>query len=172
MYQVMVFRRRNQSIRPVHRIKHVIDNQQALGVNITGNVNLIRGVDAPTLLNTEEVETGSKVNAIYLVVECNATSSGALPNFYMAVRKNESNLLGVIAPNQVGANNAKRFYIHQEMVMFQQQTNSNPRTLFKGVIVIPKGFRRFAVDDFLQVQFLAPGITTQVCVQCHYKEFR
>ena len=58
------------------------------------------------------------------------------------------------------------------MIMFQKQTDSNPRTIFNGVIVIPKGYRRFGPNDELTVSTLAPGVTTDQCFQCHYKEFR
>ncbi len=169
----MAFRNRFQSsLRPVHRIKHVVDTQFALTAGTTGTTVLIDTEDAPVLANSNEVETGSKVNGIFLNVEVNATSSAALANMYMIVAKNPGANLTLPAPNAVGTNDNKRYVIHQEMIMFQQVTNSNPRTLFKGVIVLPRGYRRFGPDDQLVLLTLAPGVNNQVCVQCHYKEFR
>ncbi len=167
------FRRRRQgsSLRPISRIKHVIDNQSGMTLGVTLGVNLIKAVDAPVLANTSEVETGSTVNGIYLKVEAYATSSGALANFYMLVYKNPGGNISAPAPNTVGSNDNKRYVIHQEMVMFQKQTDSNPRTIFSGVIVIPRGFRRFGPNDLLELQMLSPGVNADVCVQCHYKEF-
>ncbi len=88
------------------------------------------------------------------------------------VMKNPGGNITVPVANAVGGNDNKRFVIHQEMVMLQRVTNSNPRTLFNGVIVIPRGYRRFAPNDLLQLSFLAPGVNIDVCFQCHYKEFR
>ncbi len=162
-------RRRGMSLRPVNRIKHVFDVQDALAIGTQKEKNPIVAVDAPVLANTFEVQTGCTVNAIYLDIEVVATSSAALPNVYLAVWKNPGNNLTIPAPNTIGASDNKRFAIHQEMVMLQQQTNSNPRTLFKGVIVIPKGYRRFAPNDRLTVSLLSPGVTVSFCIQAHYK---
>ncbi len=168
----MVFRRRNLSLRPVHRIKHVVDQQSGTTAGTQLDASLITSVDAPVLTNTDQVETGSTVNGIYLKVEINATSSAALANCYLSIFKNPGGNLTIPAANTVGTNDNKKYVIHQEMVMLQQQTNSNPRTLFNGVIAIPRGYRRFAINDTLVISILAPGVNLNICFQCHYKEFR
>ncbi len=170
---VMVFRNRFQNrLRPVNRIKHVIDKQGAVVIATVNVTNLIFAVNSPALANTPEVVTGSTVNGIYLRVEINATTSAALPNAYMMIFKNVGGNLTAPAANLVGGSDNKRFVIHQEMVMLQQQDGSNPRTLFNGVIVIPRGYRRFGPDDRLELHILSPGVTLNLCLQCHYKEFR
>ncbi len=169
----MPFRSRiNQSLRPVNRIKHVIDSQNATTAGTAINVNLITSTDTPTLAVTSSCETGSKVNGIYLKVEVTATSSAALANVYLIVFKNPGGNLGVPTANAVGANDNKRYVIHQEMVMMQKQDGSNPRTLFNGVIAIPRGYRRNGPNDILSLSILPPGVNLDACVQCHYKEFR
>ncbi len=170
----MSFRRRlGNSIRPVHRIKHVIDSQQGLLLGVQGFVDLAITVDAPAIASTPQVETGSKINGIYLKVECAFTGvTGILANMYMMVVKNPGANLTFPNANAVGANDNKRFVIHQEMVMMQLQENGNPRTLFNGVIVIPRGYRRMGPNDTITLFLLSPGGTMDVCVQCHYKEFR
>ncbi len=169
----MPFRNRfNPSIRPVHRIKHVVDNQAGLTLNNLLTTDLISTVDAPVLANNEEVETGSKVNGIYLRVEIHAITAGALPNAYMAVFKNPGNNLTPVNPNVVGISDLKKYYIHQEMVMLEKQVNGNPRTLFNGVIAIPRGYRRNGPADKLQLLIFSPGVDLNICSQCHYKEFR
>ncbi len=170
---MMPFRRSfGSAIRPVHRIKHVFDKQVGIVLAIVNSTNLIIAKDAPVLANPGEVETGSKINGIYLKVECYATTAGALANVYMTVSKNPGGNLTLPVPNAVGISDNKRFVIHQEMVMMEQSVNGNPRTLFNGVIVIPRGYRRFAPNDLLQIQLLAPGVNISACFQCHYKEFR
>lgn len=170
----MVFRRfsRGNSLRPVNRIKHVVDVQGGALLGVQALQNLITTVDAPLIANTFQVETGSTVNAIYLKVEVNATSSAALSNVYMFVAKNPGNNLTFPNANAVGGVDNKKYVIHQEMVMMQQVTNSNPRTLFNGVIVIPRGYKRNGPSDRLILAIFSPGVNINFCVQCHYKEFR
>ena len=134
--------------------------------------NLIFATDTPTLAAREQVQTGATVNGIYLRVEINATTAAALPNAYMMLFKNVGGNLTAPAANLVGSSDNKRYSIHQEMVMLQSVVNSNPRTLFNGVVVIPRGFRRFGPDDRLELHVLSPGVNLNLCVQCHYKEFR
>ncbi len=169
----MVFRNRSSNaLRPVHRIKHVRDVQGGLVLNVQQASDIIKTVDAPVLGNTNEVETGSKVNGIYLKVEAYATTAGALANFYLAVVKNPGNNLAFPNANAVGGNDNKRYVIHQEMVMMEQKVNGNPRTIFNGVIVIPRGYRRFGPADTLQLLVFTPGVNASFCWQSHYKEFR
>ncbi len=56
--------------------------------------------------------------------------------------------------------------------MMQKQDDSNPRTLFNGVIVIPKPYQRNGPNDLLSIHILAPGVNIEYCMQAHYKEFR
>ncbi len=169
----MAFRRRFQNrLRPVNRIKHVFDQQAGAVAGASATFNLVTASDNPALANPTEVETGSTVNGIFLKVEVNATSSAALSNAYMMIMKNVGGNLVFPNANVIGINDNKRFVIHQEMVMMQQVTNSNPRTLFVGVIAIPRGYRRFGPNDLLQIQIFSPGVNLNLCMQCHYKEFR
>ncbi len=170
----MVFRNRGLALRPVHRIKHVIDLQGGIAAAAATNVTLILAKDAPVLANAEEVETGSKVNGIYLKIEAVRTTatSGVLGNVYLAVFKNPGGNLTNPVPNAVGVSDDKRYVIHQEMVMLTQTANSNPRIVFNGVIVIPRGYKRFGPNDSLIARILTPGVAINFCVQAHYKEFR
>ncbi len=163
---------RGMALRPVHRIKHVVDAQGGIVLNTKTAQDLIKTVDAPVLANRTEVETGSKVNGIYLNFEAYATTAAALSNCYIYVFKNPGTNLVTPPPNAVGSDDNKRYVIHQEMKMLEQKVNGNPRTIFNGVIVIPKGYIRFGPNDKLQVVILAPGVDISFCFQCHYKEFR
>ncbi len=172
----MPFRNRsrsNLSIRPVQRIKHVVDAQGATAAGTPQDTNLILATDTPTLAATNSVITGAKVNAIYLRVEVvNTGSAGVLANAYMMVFKSPGGSIALSNPNTVGSDKDKRYSIHQEMVMLQMVDNSNPRTLFNGVIVIPRGYRRMGPADIVIVRVFSPGVELNICVQCHYKEFR
>ena len=119
-----------------------------------------------------QVQTGSTVNGVYLKVEVYARTAGALANAYMIVVKNPGNNLALPAANVVGVSDNKKYVIHQEMVMMEKSVDGNPRTLFNGVIVIPRGYRRFGPNDKLTVRFANPGVDIDICLQAHYKEFR
>ncbi len=90
----------------------------------------------------------------------------------MFVAKNPGGNLTFPKPNVVGSDDNKKYIIHQEMVMLEQTIGGNPRTLFNSVIVIPRGYRRMAINDNIFVSVYAPGVNINLCVQCHYKEFR
>jgi len=166
------FRSRNMSLRPINRIKHVVDSQLGLVLNVQAAVSLIDTVDAPVISQTDEVVTGSKVSSIYLKVEAAATTAAALANIYMYVFKNPASALTAPNANVVGGSDLKKYSIHQEMVMLEKSVGGNPRTLFNGVIRIPRGYQRNGPDDNMSLLLFAPGVNCDVCVQCHYKEFR
>ncbi len=165
-------RQRGLNLRPVNRIKHVVDGQFGVTANTAQNVILIEAKDNPVIGNTAEVETASTINGIYLKAEAYATTAGALSNIYMGIIKNPGNNISMPNPNVVGSNDNKKYFIHQEMVMLQKEINGNPRTIFNGVVVIPRGYRRFGPEDNLIAKFIAPGVNVDLCIQCHYKEFR
>ncbi len=170
----MVFRRfnRQSNLRPVNRIKHVIDQQGGLVLNVAQTFDIIETTDTPTIAQTDQVETGSKVNGIYLNVEAYATTDGALAQVYMIVMKNPGKNLTFPNANAVGSDDNKKYVIHQEMKMLEQKVKGNPRTIFNGVIAIPRGYRRNGPSDALQIQLFSPGVNVSFCYQVHYKEFR
>ena len=169
--------RSSMALRPVHRIKHVVDAEGT--VDDTPNVvaDLIETVDAPNLAATNECETGSKVNGIYLKVEAIHISGVGRPNLYIVIFKNPGNSLDVSAinPKAIGLNSLKRYVIHQEMIMGSGDAgNGLPRVVFNGVIKIPRGYIRNGPNDRLQLVLKAgnAGPNFDWCMQCHYKEFR
>ncbi len=162
------------ALHPVNRIKHVVDFSATVTAASQVDQNIVLAKDDPTTAVTTSVAVGSKVNGIYLKLEIgsNETDAGAIPNVYMIVTKNPGGNITVPTANAVGANDNKRFVIHQEMVLMQNLAGGNPRTLFNGVIVIPKGYRRFGPNDALVVSVFSPAVNFAFCAQVHYKEFR
>ncbi len=164
------------AIRPVDRIKHVVDLSATVAAAANVNFNLANALDAPVLANTQEVKTGCTINGFYIRFEVafnEAIDLGAIPNVYFLVWKNTGDNLADIVPNSVGNNDNKRFVIHQEMSMIENKgQGSNARTIFNGVVVIPKGMRRMGPNDRWEVRFLCPALNTAACMQSHYKEFR
>ncbi len=172
---MMVFRRnRGMALRPVNRIKHVFDSTATPSANTAVAFPIADASDTPTIGVTNSVQTGSKINGFYIRVEVavKTTVADALANCYLAIWKNPASNMTAPAINAIGTSDTKRFFIHQEMVMLQNATAGNPRTLFNGVIAVPKGMRRMGPDDQWSVIVLAPTNEIRVCIQCHYKEFR
>ncbi len=150
----------------------MIDIQGGLVATTQSADKIINTKDNPALGNKDEVNTGATINGIFLNVQVAATGTAALANVYMIVYKNPGNNITAPTANSVGSSDDKRYVIHQEMIMTEKNTTAIPRTLFKGVIVIPKGFRRCGPNDTWYVALLAPGVNFDYCFQCIYKEFR
>jgi len=172
----MVFRRaRGLALRPVQRIKHVVDSANTLASGTDLTIQLVAAADAPTLASTTGVITGAKVYGVYVkvVVASNeALVAGAVPNFYLMFVKNPGGTLTYPSPSAVGPYDNKRFVIHQEMTMIENRVSGIPTVVFDGVIKIPKGYSRFGPNDLLDLVVRSPQIDISVCVQAHYKEFR
>ncbi len=168
-------RRFNRGKRPINSIKHIVDNQGGLVAGTNTQVTLIDAVDAPVLATANQVITGSRVNAIFLNVQVSATQTSALANVYFYLAKNAgSNIVGTSFPdgNVTGVSDFKKLIFHTEMIMTEKNTTAIPRTIFKGILMIPKHMRRMGHDDIIQINLFSPGVTFEYCVQCIYKEYR
>ncbi len=170
------YRSRGMALRPVNRIKHVVDSSATVAAAATAGFPIASATDTPTLGVPNSVETGSKINGFYIRAEIasnEAIDLGAIPNVYFYLWKNTGGNLTAPTPNLVGTDDNKRFVIHQEMSMIENKgQGSNARTLFNGVIVVPKGMRRMGPNDIWTIQTLCPALDTAQCFQTHYKEFR
>ncbi len=171
---------RRQGIRPVQSRKHIVDVASAVVNAVSTSIPVIVAVDSGPLLGSPaDVKNGSTVNAIYLRAEVLPTGTySGVPRVYMTVFKNPGNNLSAPPPNGSGISDNKRFVIHQEMTMVNNPGADGavvPRTMFQGVVLIPRGLRRFGANDRLAIQFQnGSGETSgiaNVCVQCIYKEF-
>ncbi len=159
-------------MRPIKSIKHVIDIQGGLTAG-TQSVNAIaNGVDVYSLSDADGIPTGARINSFFLNVQVAATQASALANVYMIVYKNPgSNMTAFPNANAVGVSDHKKFIFHQEMIMTEKNTTAIPRTLFKGVLKIPKHMRRWGADDKMDVALFTPGVTFDYCLQAIYKHY-
>ncbi len=172
--ETMSFRRQIR-LRPVNSVKHVVDIQGGLVLDVQTVSTLIEAVDNPVLANNTDVATASNVRAFFLNVQVAASATAALANVYMFVAKNPGKRIAVTDfpdGNKVGVSNLKKLIFHQEMIMTEKNTTAIARTLFRGVIKIPRHMQRFGQDDEIDIYLYAPGVSFDFCVQCIYKEFR
>ncbi len=167
------------ALRPVVSIKHVVDTNGTVTAALQSVTDVYATEDTPSSF-TNQVQTGAQVKSIYLRVEVVGTiAAGGVDNIYMYVIKNPAARLVLPAADGIGASDVKKYVIHQEMIMlapFVTGGTQFPRTLFKGVILIPKGYQRCGTEDELSVvlQHRAGEATqtTRFCIEAIYKEFR
>ncbi len=160
-------------LRPVNRIKHVVDQQFGFAAAANLDHTVAFASDTPDLATVAECQTGSVIRSVFISCEVvNDGATGVLPNCYFYIIKNPGGNLTLPAANLVGSSDNKRYVFHQEMIMLQSVENSNPRTLFKGVIKIPKHLQRMGPNDTIQCRIFSPGIAILGCIQDHYKELR
>ncbi len=166
--------RRRSNLRPVNSIKHVVDNSGTLTAGSQIAVALTDAVQAPVLTVPAQCAIGARVGSLYLNVQVspNETDAGAIPNAYMIIFKNVGNNLTTPDPASVGTSDIKRLVIHQEMVMMNNLAGGNPRTLFNGVIKVPRGLQRQGNDDILSCVIKSTAVNIAFCIQCIYKEYR
>ncbi len=159
-------------LRPVNTRKHVVDQQGGLTAGTQSFVTLVDVVDAPVLASVAQVIVGSSVKSFFLNVQVATIGTAALANVYLIVFKNPSNALSLPNGNVVGASDVKKFIFHQEMLMVEKNTTGIPRTLFKGVLKVPRHMQRSGQDDTIGIGLFAPGVDFEFCVQSIYKEIR
>jgi len=176
------FRRNSQAlrIRPVVSVKHIVDTNGVIVGGTASTTDVIDTVNSPVSTVSNNVANGSYVRALFLNVQAiQLVVAGGINNLYMIVYKNPGNNVPAPAVDDVGTKDKRRFVIHQEMIMTGSvltAADAVPRTLFKGVIRIPKVYQRNGYDDKFQVVIghRNAEVTQQTdfCLQCIYKEFR
>jgi len=172
----MSFRRRTGNyLRPVNTLKHIVDNQGGLIGGTPVTVNLAKALDDPTFTISDEVNIGSHVKSIFLNIQVAASSTAALANVYFMIYGNPGQNIGVGSipnANVVGTDDFRKMVFHQEMLMTEKNTTAMPRTLFRGVIRVPRKFNRMGIKDTIAIQLFSPGVTYDYCLQAIYKEIR
>ncbi len=170
----MPFRQRYRN-QPGATFKHVVDSQLGIvGAAAPTIVNLVKAEDNPVgAANPEQVNIGSHVNGIFLNVQVAATGTAALANIYFFVAGNPGGLVPNASypnGNVVGTSDLRKMVFHQEMIMTEKNTTAISRTMFRGVIGIPKKFRRLGIRDKIIISFFTPGVNFDVCFQAIYIE--
>jgi len=181
----MPFRSRGLRLRPVNSLKHVVETNGAVSAAVASTTDVINTVNDPASASPNQCGIGSTVSSIYLRVEVvGKVSAGGVDNIYMGVYHNPGGSFVAPALDLIGASDRRNMFIHQEMIMLTPQATSGagggdfrfPRTMFNGVVRIPRGYKRNAVEDKLQVILQHRSgeatQTTEFCIECIYKEFR
>ncbi len=169
--------RRGGAIRPVNSIKHIIDTVGALtagGRSVNVIVNAVPNVDETTFV-PGNVRVGSKVNGIYLSIfmqgASGASGGGAALDWFI-IKVHEGQSASVPEPGTTGTSKIRNQIIHEEKGL-AGSVDGSPMA-FKGVVVIPRGMRRFREGDTIQVVLKAPNQAANdvnFCVKAIYKSY-
>ncbi len=175
----MVFRGRMNRLRPVNSLKHTIDSQVSIPPGTATDVVIVSGTDNASSVTANQVDIGANISSIFLNVQVVNTTdaTGLINNAYFYIFGNPGgNIPAGTFPdvNDVGTSDLRKMIFHQDMVMLSDANDSIPLTLFKGVLKIPRKFRRIGVSDIISLRIGTPtgGAEINACVQCVYKEYR
>ncbi len=176
----MTVARFNRAIRPVISTKNVVDLSGVVpAVTNTIFTQLIEAEDNASLADTDSVERGSRVNGIFLSVF--AISEGGelaneVPLIDWYVIKNPGgnfttfSATGFPTPGITGSHDNKRFIIHEEKGLSGggELSLAGIPMVFKGVLAIPRGYRKFNANDRLEIA-VRSNFAIKLCVKAIYK---
>ncbi len=176
----MVFRRRMMALRPIISTKNVVESSGILAASTNTVIDqLAEAEDAPTLAAVESVARGAKINGIYL--SAFFTSEGGevaneVPLLDWYLYKNQGgnsttfSATGFPTPGSTGSHDNKRFIIHTEKGLTGggDASLSGVPMVFKGVIALPRGYRKFNANDRLEIVARA-NFACKFCVQAIYR---
>ncbi len=179
----MVFRR-SMALRPINSIKNVFDASGIMAASTNTSLALmIFGVRNADLATANEVNTGSKVNGVFLEIFFYSeggelTNEVPLVDWY--ILKDDGNSYGVTfnptnlpTPGATGVHANKRKILHEEKGLSGGGDGSltGVPMVFKGVIRIPRGKQRWAENDVLRV-CARSNFATKFCVKAIYKWYQ
>ncbi len=171
----MVFRRRSQGIRPVNRIKHVVDSSG--GLTSTSSVNAL--ADTVTVLtdpfNPVEVELGSTINgmfiSIYVIGSTGAPLEGPIDWYIGKGRASQTALNQFPDPGVTGTFDIRNQIFHEEKGL--SGSGDGTPMVFKGVIAIPKGMRRMRSGDSIFIKIKCTGADVcNFCIKAIYNSYK
>ncbi len=142
-------------------------------------LTIVNTVDSATLAVNNSVERGSSINGIFL--SCFWIAEGGeianevpLVDWYI-FKNNGNNFAGFDAtnlptPGQTGIHDNKRFILHTEKGLTGggDVSLAGIPMVFKGVIVLPRSFRKMNANDRL-ILVARANFNTKFCIQAIYK---
>ncbi len=180
----VVFRRRGgMSLRPVDSKKHIVEISGILGAGVnTVALTLIAGVDTYTLPDSDGVPTGSRVNGIfissfYIAEGGEVANEVPLVDWYVIHNPGNAftttfNVANLPTPGATGVHLNKRHIVHTEKGLTGggDVSLAGIPMVFKGVIVLPKQWRRIGEND-TWLLCARSNFATKFCIQAIYKHY-
>ncbi len=177
----MVFNRGNR-LRPVVSTKNVVETSAILGAGVdTVALTVVNTVDSATLAASNSVERGSTVNGVFMslffIAEGGEVANEVPLVDWYVFKNNGNNFSGFDAtnlptPGATGIHDNKRYIIHTEKGLTGggDVSLAGVPMVFKGVIVLPRSFRKMNANDRLIIVARA-NFATKFCIQAIYKWF-
>ncbi len=173
----MVFRNR---LRPVNSIKNITDLSGILPATTDTILDILaQAVDDPALSADQEVEKGCTINSVFLEMFF-FSEGGELANEVPLVdwyiyknNANQASLTELPTPGATGTTNLKRYILHEEKGLAGggELSLTGVPMVFKGVIRLPRTFKRFGIDDRLIV-VARSNFATKFCIKSVYKWYK
>ncbi len=174
----MPFRRRGSfkrglSLRPIDSMKNSTDATISLSGTKVDTI-IARAVDSPTNAVAVDVQRGSIIKAIYVILDvCGLGGTGVLNNFQGYLIKNPGANLTTPVPGTIGSSNEKKFIIKEWGGMIMRNQDGNAPLHWEGWIKLPKRYHRMGTDDLWQiVTICSSGLTGHGFVKTIYKWYR
>ncbi len=169
-----------RGLHPVIATKNVNETSGILAASTnTVLLNLVDTVDSASLSVVNSVERGSTVNGLFLSIFY-YTEGGEVSNevplvdwYIMKVPGNNFTSFvatGLPTPGAQGNHDNKRYIFHTEKGLSGggDASLSGVPMVFKGVIGIPKGFRKMNANDRIIIAARA-NFATKFCIQAIYR---
>ncbi len=172
----MVFRRRMSSIRPVNRVKHILDSEGVLtgGANST-NVLAVTVPVASSPFKPGDIPLGSTINGMFLSVfvigATGAPINGSI-NWYIAkTRAGQSTSADFPGAGNTGVSEVRNQIFHEEKGL--AGSGDGTAMAFKGVVAIPRGMRRFREGDSIFIKLQSQDATSdaQFCIKAIFNVY-
>ncbi len=171
---------RYSRLRPVNSIKNISEVSSIIAATTdTIALTVSKSVDAPAVSNSNEVSNGSTINSIYLSVYVIAEGgevANEVPLVDWYIWKNNGNQATgseIPTPGATGTDELKRYILHQEKGLAGggDASLAGVPMIFKGVIKLPRTFRRQAINDRIQVM-VRTTFASKICIQAIYKWYK
>ncbi len=150
---------------PIQTRKEIVDST-LLGVAAGTTTTVIVATAVNDYTGTVgTVETGSVIKSMYWFVQMLPTATTENVDFYMM--KLPANV-PVVTPGATGGAPNRKYILHEEKGIPGNANDGAYPLTFKGVVKIPRGYRRMAEGDFFVLVLRGVGISN-ACVKCIYK---
>ncbi len=171
-----------RNLHPVISTKNVSETSSIVGAGVnTVLLTLVNTVDAPTLAATNSVARGATVNGVFLSIFIyseggEVANEVPLADWYIIKNPGGNfttfSATGLPTPGATGSFDNKRFIFHTEKGLTGggDASLTGVPMVFKGVIALPRGFRKMNANDSVQI-CIRTNFAAKVCVQAIYKWF-
>ncbi len=175
------FRGRGNALRPIISTKNVVETSGILAANTNTVLDTItNALETPSLAVTESVARGATVNGLYyslFFITEGGEVANEVPLVDWYIIKNPGNnfqttfdATNLPSPGSTGSHDNKRFIFHTEKALAGGGNASltGVPMVFKGVIIIPRGYKKHNANDRILVCARA-NFATKFCSQAIYK---